>query len=141
MKPLITNLGLLQRINRFNQAHKPEGRIRRFRPGSANRQMYGQASLLDRGQVTTCGTLEAICRQAGILTEGEQTIDEATKALLLDLARAGSPRPDRKTAFDRWLKRHPEFAERVKLLEYAQEMADRGPVDIVCVSTGKEVRP
>ena len=121
MKPLITNLGLLQRINCFNQAHKPERRIRRFRPQSASRHMYGQAALLDRGQVTTCGTLEAICRQAGILTEDEQTLDEATKALLLDLAQAGSPPPDRKTAFDRWLRKHPEFAESCRLLEIAED--------------------
>ena len=57
-----------------------------------------------------------MCRQAGILTEGEQTIDEACKALLLALAKAGSPRPGTK-AFSRWLRKPPEFAERCRLLE------------------------
>ena len=77
-----------------------------------------EAALLDRGQVTTCGTLEAICRQAGILTEGEQTVDEAVNDLIRNLKAAGCPKPSTK-AFDRWLRKHPDFAEQSRLLNIA----------------------
>ena len=118
----ITRIGLLQRLRRWEKQHPEQSReFRTFRAGTANFRTFGQARACANGVEIAHGTLEDVARTAGILKDDEQTIDEACKALLLDLAQAGSPRPDRKTAFDRWLKRHPEFAERCRLLEIAED--------------------
>jgi hypothetical protein len=59
-----------------------------------------------------------LARAIGLLHDGERTVDEEAQALLLDLARAGSPRRGT-AAFDRWLKQHPEFVGRVAAVEDA----------------------
>ncbi len=113
----ITRLGLLQRIRRWAAKH-PTRAFRRHRPGTANFRQYGQAAVIAQGVVLCHGTLEKVARSIGLLHEGEATVDEEAKALLIDLAGAGSPRPGT-VAFDRWLKQHPEFAGRVAAVEDA----------------------
>ena len=128
----ITRHGLLQRIRRWKAQDPANREFRRHRAGTANFRQYGQAALILGGIVVEHGTLEHIARALGILKEGEATVDEEVKALLIDLAKAKSPKPGT-MAFEKWCEKHTEFNGRIAACLQGQAVDGAGVLTAVPV--------